>query len=174
MMKRKGDWIQTYAGRQFWPLDPRPEDICIEDIAHSLANQCRFNGHCSKFYSVAEHCFHVSKAVPWMFSMEGLLHDAAEAYLADVPRPIKPFLAGYKEIEDNILKVIYQKFMVKPGPHKIIKAYDDAILADEAEQIMPNKPASWKLVEKPLGITLYCWGTDEAAAMFLLRFNELK
>ena len=62
MSKRsRGSWAQTFTGRQFFPLDPDPQDIDIVDIAHSLAMQCRYNGHTDRFYSVAEHCVHVSR-----------------------------------------------------------------------------------------------------------------
>lgn len=68
---RRGDWIQTFTGRRFWPLDPRPEDVCIEDIAHALSLKCRFGGHCTRFYSVAEHSVHVSNYVPAEFALWG-------------------------------------------------------------------------------------------------------
>jgi hypothetical protein len=97
-MGRKGDWIQTFTGKQFWPLDPRPDEVYIEDIAHALGNICRFNGHCLRFYSVAEHCFHVSHKVVPGLALMGLLHDAAEAYVCDVVRPVKPYLKEYKKI----------------------------------------------------------------------------
>src|SRR3990167_8105269 len=88
---RTGDWIQTYMGSAFYPLDPRPEDVDIRDIAHSLSLMCRFNGHCTKFYSVAEHSLHVVEGVAFTtnwntFEMRrALLHDSAETYLSDVP-----------------------------------------------------------------------------------------
>ena len=61
---RKGDWMQTYTGRQFWPIDPRANEVHIEDIAHALSMMCRYNGHCRTFYSVAEHSVLVSQHVP--------------------------------------------------------------------------------------------------------------
>lgn len=91
---RTGEYIRTFTGRQFWPLDPRADEVEIKDIAHALSNMCRFNGHTKRFYSVAEHCVRVAD----LFRVEGkfgypgllaLLHDAAEAYLVDLPRPVK-------------------------------------------------------------------------------------
>ncbi|MFG0247924.1 MAG: phosphohydrolase, partial [Phycisphaeraceae bacterium JB051] len=78
-------WIQTYTGKAFYPLREDPGIIDIRDIAHALSLQCRFNGHCSDFYSVAQHSVHVSEVVPQAFALWGLLHDAAEAYMSDLP-----------------------------------------------------------------------------------------
>ena len=96
----------TYTGRQFFPLTPRQEDIDIEDIAHSLSRLCRFNGHCKSFYSVAEHSYRISYIVPPEFALWGLLHDAGEAYLSDLPRPIKHQIPEFIEIEERLLKDI--------------------------------------------------------------------
>ncbi|MBF0612521.1 MAG: hypothetical protein HQL55_15470, partial [Magnetococcales bacterium] len=78
------NWIQTFTGRQFWPLAPVLEHIHVQDIAHALSLLCRFNGHCQKFYSVAEHSLHVATILPPELAGWGLLHDASEAYLADL------------------------------------------------------------------------------------------
>lgn len=96
MNERKGDWIQTYTGRQFWPLDPKPEEVCIEDIAHALSQQCRYAGHTIRFYSVAQHSVEIALRVPRAAALWGLLHDAAEAYLVDLPRPVKYLMPAYK------------------------------------------------------------------------------
>src|SRR5438128_5709421 len=104
----RGDWMQTYTGRRFYPLAPAIEDVDLRDIAHSLAHQCRYAGHVDRFYSVAEHCVLLSRAVPAEYALDALLHDAAEAYVVDVPRPLKRNLAGYAEIEDRALSTILQ------------------------------------------------------------------
>lgn len=93
-LSQDNSWIQTFSGRQFFPLEPRVEDVCIEDIAHGLSNLCRYAGHCECFYSVAQHCLLVSRVVPREHALRGLLHDASEAYLIDVPRPIKHSIGG--------------------------------------------------------------------------------
>lgn len=82
-------WIQTFTGKQFWPLAPKASDVCIEDIAHALSLKCRFGGHVKKFYSVAEHCVRVMKILKPADQLWGLMHDAAEAYLPDIAAPIK-------------------------------------------------------------------------------------
>jgi len=83
------EWIQTYTGKKFWAFDAAIADICIEDIAHALAMRCRFGCHCKEFYSVAQHSVIVSHHLPPELKLWGLLHDATEAYLPDVPRPQK-------------------------------------------------------------------------------------
>ena len=111
--ERRGDWFQTATGKQFWPLDPHPDEVCIEDIAHHLANQCRFAGACRAFYSVAQHSVLVSCAVPSEDQKWGLLHDAAEAYLQDLIRPIKAASAlgeEYRKIEDLVLRAVCEQF----------------------------------------------------------------
>ncbi|MGI0021894.1 MAG: hypothetical protein ACRD9Q_03435 [Nitrososphaeraceae archaeon] len=89
------DWMQTYSGKKFILTDPRPEDIDIVDIAMSLTRMCRFNAHCLKFYSVAEHSIFVQTLVTTPhLKLPALLHDAHEAYLGDIIRPIKGYIAG--------------------------------------------------------------------------------
>ena len=170
---RKGDWMQTATGRQFWPLDPRPEEICIGDIAHSLAHQCRFAGHCRQFYSVAQHSVLVSQAVPAEYALWGLLHDASEAYLVDVPRPVKPYLAGYRDAEDTVMRVVCLAFGLPEEMPTEVKNADDAILADEAAQLMAPPPVSWNFRHPPLGLLIRPLLPVAARVQFLARFAEL-
>ena len=102
------NWIPTVTGRKFWPNDPRPEDIDIRDIAAGLANKCRYGGQLERFYSVAQHCVIGSYFCedPLWF----LLHDAAEAYLADIQSPIKSCFPQLIEMENRILKVVSEAF----------------------------------------------------------------
>jgi len=119
-----GDWIQTYTGRIFYPFDPKPEDIDIEDIAHALSFTCRFGGHSKQYYSVAQHCVHVSMHSSKEHALWGLLHDADETYLTDVPKPIKPGLVGFKAIQESILKAVAERFdLCWPMPAEV-KAVD--------------------------------------------------
>jgi len=147
LTERIGDYVETYTGKQFWPLDPRPEDVCIEDIAHSLSMQCRFNGHCSSFYSVAEHSVIVAKELEIMgygkeVQLYGLLHDAAEAYICDLPRPLKNCIVGYNSHELYIQSAIYEAFNIdcpSNSEQLTIKHVDDVLLKYEGRHIMPNK-----------------------------------
>ena len=108
-------WIATHSGKKLNPFNPNPDDITIGDIAHSLSMMCRFNGHCSRFYSVAEHSILVSQVVKIVSreaAMYGLMHDAAEAYLSDIPKPIKRRLPEAMEIENVLLNAILAKFKI--------------------------------------------------------------
>jgi hypothetical protein len=128
MTRDRGQFIKTHAGLHFHPFDPRPEDICIEDIAHALAHQCRFSGHVSRHYSVASHSLYVAEMVAgWgcktKIVLSGLMHDASEAYLVDVPKPLKPRLIGYQKIEDAVSAVICKKFgVLYPWPKEVMEA----------------------------------------------------
>ena len=136
--------IQTYTGKHVDPFNLRPEQIDIQDIAHSLSLQCRFNGHCKEFYSVAEHSIRVSNILPAEFKLWGLLHDATEAYLGDIITPIKKELCVFgplgddslKIIEEWAAKVIAQKFgLVWPMPEEVHHA-DRVLLATEFRDLM--------------------------------------
>lgn len=173
MTERYGDWIQTYTGKQFFPLDARPEEIDIVDIAHALSMSCRYTGHCTHFYSVAEHSVRVSLFVPEELALEALLHDASEAYLTDIPRPIKPFLPQYKEFEANLENIIAQKFGTGFPMDPRVKEVDTRILADERKQLMAPCAVDWDLPE-PLGIVdVMGWSPEQSKIYFLDRFYEL-
>lgn len=171
--KRHGDWMQTFTGKQFWPLDPRPEDVCIQDIAHALSMLCRYGGHTLRFYSVAEHCCHVHDHSTPESRKWALLHDASEAYIQDVIRPIKPFLEGYKKAEATVMQAICTAFEMSEHPPKEVETLDLRILGDEAAQAMSKPPAKWYHSGEPLGVTLQFWGPHQAAIEFMKRFHEL-
>lgn len=174
MSDRKGDWIQTFTGRQFWPLDPRVDEIDIRDIAHSLSMQCRYNGHCKRFYSVAEHSVHICWATSHKHKLAALLHDAAEAYLCDLPRPVKHSVTGYKEAEAVAERAIAERFGIPyPFPEEVHNL-DHRICLDERNQIMGPIPAPWGepfASMKPIGVTIYGWPPDLAEVWFLHMFE---
>ena len=170
---RKGDWIQTYTGKQFWPLDPRMSEVHIEDIAHALSLACRYNGHCLEFYSVAQHSVLLAHYVEPEYKLWALLHDASEAYLADVPRPLKAHLQGYKEQEAAVMKVICKRFGLPPTMPERVKECDTRILMDERLWLMKNPPADWKIDAQPLGVKIRPWGWREAQREFLQTFSRL-
>lgn len=174
MSERKGDWMQTYQGRQFWPLDPRPEEVYTMDIAQALSMSCRYSGQCLRFYSVAEHCVHVARAAPEPLKLTALMHDASEAYLSDVIRPIKAHLSNYLTIEAELERVIALRFgLAWPMPAEV-KRLDTAILADERDQVMAPPPAPWPQIPgiEPLGVTLQFWTPEQAKREFLWAFDR--
>jgi 5'-deoxynucleotidase YfbR-like HD superfamily hydrolase len=174
---RQGDWIQTYTGKQYWPIDPRSEDIDIRDIAHALSMLCRFGGHCLKFYSVAEHSVHIAR---WLYQRHGahvalcgLMHDATEAYVTDVPRPLKPFLNGYKQTEQQNWLAIAAAMGLPATLPPIVKEADTRALTEEARQNMAACVAEWSTTTEPLGIELQYWQPEHAELEFLAAFREL-
>lgn len=173
--KRKGNWMQTATGRAFWPLDPQPEDVAIADIAHALAHICRYNGHCSRFYSVAEHSVLVASALPPQLKLCGLLHDAAEAYVGDMTRPLKPHMPTHQDAEFKVHAAIARRYrLTLPMPDEVWKA-DFRILIDEQDALMPNPPFPWEGLagHEPLGVTIEGWPPDLAKERFLSLFREL-
>ena len=147
----KGEcWIETYTGKFVNPLKLKPEDIEIQDIAHALSLMCRFNGHCSKFYSVAEHSIRVSGILKGTDNqLTGLLHDATEAYMADIARPVKWALPQIREVEGIIAIAINTKFNLK-GDWRLVKHADNVMLATEARDLMRTNGKEWYLPNEPL------------------------
>lgn len=174
-MGDRGVWTQTRTGRAFYPQSPLPEDICIEDIAHALGNLCRFSGHTRRFYSVAEHSVHVSTQVPPEHALQALLHDATEAYLVDVPKPIKPLLIGYAELEAKVWAAVAAHFELPAEMHPTVHAADVAVLLAEKDQLLGPSPRQWYETDiQPARLgELPCYAPREAKYFFLRRFTEL-
>lgn len=167
-------YISTYTGTLFYPLSPIVEDIHIEDIAHALGMICRFNGHTRQFMSVAEHSVHVSRIVPKGYELAALLHDASEAYISDLSRPMKraPGFSMYSEFERTLMDAVWERFNpTKSYDHKEVKYADNRMLGTEARALMP--PAEW-VDELPYidGYRLELWTPQEAKINFLSRFME--
>ena len=177
MEERKGDWIQTFTGVQFWPLDPRPEEIVIEDIAHALSNQCRFSGHVRKFYSVAEHLVRVANRIQDPHKLWGLLHDASEAYMVDLARPLKHFSRlgdAYREIEEPLMRCICTRFGLSPAEPLEVKIADNNLLVTEKRDLMGPGPAKWREeIFQPLSETINPWYPEVAEKAFLAMYYEL-
>jgi len=179
MQPRKGDWIQTFTGKAFYPFDPRPEDICIQDIAHALSNLCRWGGHCSRFYSVAEHSVYVSREVAKHCdahsALAGLLHDATEAYLVDLPRPIKNNLPGYKDTEAKLNATIMNRFGIDRfwANWAAVHTADNAVLFAERNQLMSESPQAWGWDVEPADVTINCFNPQFAKTFFLAEFKNL-
>lgn len=132
-------FIETYTGRRFFFLNPNPDDIDYEDIAHALSNNCRYTGHSREFYSVAEHSVYVSRLCSTDNALVGLLHDSAEAYLTDIASPIKPYLTNYKDMENVLLTAILMKHGLETTFPDEIKKADLQQLSTEAYYLLPSK-----------------------------------
>ena len=177
MSERKGDWMTTFTGRQFWPLDPRPEEVCIEDIAHALANICRFGGHCKRFYSVAQHSILVADLVAQVepqFRLAALLHDAPEAYIGDMVRPLKRFSDMgelFTKIEHVVALAIWLRYNLPVIPAKVLQWADDLVLKYEHAQLI-NDGRMWAVdtVEGP-AVEVCPWSPSYAEVAFLGRFK---
>jgi hypothetical protein len=168
------EYVETFTGLKFYVANPVLEDIRIEDIAHHLSNKCRYGGAVSKFYSVAQHSVYVSNCSE--HKLTGLLHDAAEAYIPDVPRPLQRYVNGLNEIEANLHRVIAERFgTVFPYPADVVWA-DEAILADEARDLMATQGKEWYL-PYPEGTKMIPevvpWTPRFAEKMFLHLFRTL-
>ena len=131
--------IVTHSGIEFDLLEPLPSMIQIEDIAHALSKQCRYNGHCSRFYSVAEHSILLSYLVPDEFKLEALLHDASETYVGDCVSPLKSLLPEFKRIERGIDFEIRRKFNLPQHASQQIKFADLRIMQNERKALMPKR-----------------------------------
>lgn len=172
--------IATFTGKLIDPLNINIEDISIEDIAHSLAHQCRFMGHSMSFYSIAQHCYHVSTLVDQRFALSALLHDASEAYLCDLPRPIKALLPVYKQAEELLEKRISEKFNIPYPLPQEVKRVDSAILIAERNSLMVLTSdvlsGDWDVVDGAPDLSTFSIhpiSSKLAERLFITRFNEL-
>jgi hypothetical protein len=168
------DWIQTFTGKAFRPLSPEPGSIDVRDIAHALSLLCRFNGHCHRFYSVAEHCVRISHIVPPEHALWGLMHDAAEAYISDLPRPVKQQIPAFGDFEDGLLARIMDHYGLPISMPAPVKRADDVLLATEMRDLMADPPMPWELGVDPLPEPIEPMAPHEAERAFLARFHELR
>jgi uncharacterized protein len=199
-MDRFGDWIITSTGRQFWPLDPHPDDVRVEDIAHALAKLCRWTGHCDQHVSVAQHARIVAHTVSLThpeLELAALHHDSAEAYIGDIARPLKRSLlidtgqapshvmawltfpsASIKLVEYHLLQVIFQALGI-PWPDndgwQVIHSADNAVLMTEYRDCMPKHgPAFAGIAEQPLAMDLRVYEAQvHVEADFLMYHDRL-
>jgi uncharacterized protein len=169
--------ITTYSGVRFWPLLPNPGDIRIEDIAHALSNQCRFGGHTHLFYSVAEHSVRVSQLCRREDALWGLLHDASEAFLSDIPAPLKelPSFESYRAAEKTLQRIIVQRFGLAFAQPVSVGEADRRMLRIEARDLLGRADAEQPKRGGGRGSVVITapWQPRVAKARFLSRFREL-
>lgn len=156
------DCIRTFSGLYMNVFEPTLEMICIEDIAHALSMQCRFGGHMQTFYSVAQHSCSCALNMPDEYKLQALLHDASEAYIIDIPSPIKKGLSNYKEIENRLMKLIAEKFGFVYPLEKPVKEIDRAMLKLEWYNLVITKSEQFE-----------CWSNQLAKSKFLSYYYEI-
>jgi 5'-deoxynucleotidase YfbR-like HD superfamily hydrolase len=160
---------------KFFVEEQNVKDIPIEDIAHALSMNCRFNGHLKDFYSVAEHSVWVSHLVPERYALEGLMHDVSEAFIPDMPRPFKKFITGFEEYEDKIHEAIADFYNLRNPLPECVLHVDKNIVRNEAEQLYIDPPdwiEFYEDVASPL--KFQCWNPGEAYNNFLKRYFMLE
>ena len=180
--------IVTYTGKSFDLLNPTPDMVCIEDIAHSLAYQCRYTGHTQEFYSVAQHCVLMAMGNLPGDPLVRLLHDSAEAYIGDIARPWKqllfvknPNIGAFHpywpvgEVEQGILDVIGVTLGVDIKLSAEVKESDNRMLATETRDLMPSSNIFCLEGIEPMDSTIVPMSPELAEASFLrIYFNLLK
>ena len=176
--------IETFSGKWFDILDPQPDQVDIESIAHALSMLCRFTGHVRHFYSVAQHSWLGSYLVPEGHELEFLLHDASEAFIGDMSRPLKHLTAAggsYREVEENVMRVIRKKFNLPAVQSAVIHEIDNEMLWAEKVQLMGSlswSPESITACECPdnkqADVQIYPMYPDKIEKAFLSRFHALQ
>ena len=179
--------IMLASGALFDLMDPEGSDFTLQDIAHGLGRVCRFAGQTNRFYSVAEHCFHVARLVPVELARAALLHDASEAFIGDVTRPLKALLPDYRKIEQRIEDAISDRFLIDELGnasrtairHPAIKGADLAMCLVEARELMPTAPGYWSGLpvkpadwERARGTRLNCDRPEYATAAWLRAWHR--
>lgn len=142
------DYITTYGGTHFMPMEPEAADVHITDIAHALSLLCRGNGHVKHFFSVGQHCVNcaleaMARGYSRRVCLACLLHDAGEAYLSDVPRPFKKTLPSYQKLEDHFLTILYEKYLgsdLTQEERGLVREIDDDMLYFDLTELLGEKP----------------------------------
>lgn len=174
--RARGPYITTASGTRFYPLDPQPDDVLIEDIAHALARISRYNGHTDTHigYSVGQHSIYVAMQLPPRLRLTGLLHDAPEYVIGDMVRPLKKVMPKFSEIEDAVWLAIAEKFGLPAEMPEEVVAADNAVLLAEKEAFLPNAE-DWGIAGTPALIPhLHAWDALTTESAFLDAYFHAK
>lgn len=166
--------ILTYLGKSFDLSAPDADLIDPRDIAHALAHICRFGGHTSRFYSVAQHSCIVAELVPEEHKLAALLHDATEAYCGDMVRPLKMAMPTYCDIEERIWLAVCKRFWIDPDLPSCVYDADMIALATERRDLMPHHPAAWDCLTgvEPMPGTIRPWSIQAAKDTYFRRLMD--
>ena len=177
-----GPFIQTVSGRRFNPLEPDPDEVEVGDIARALANQCRFGGNCRTYYSVGQHSCLAADLVAGRggdaeAQLWALLHDASEAYLVDLPHPLKhrsELGRLYGEVEARLQEAICERFGLPLEPPALLKEVDRALLATERRAVA-HEAWDWPELDgvQPIDLEIEPWLPDRARDEFLERYEAI-
>lgn len=173
-------YITTYTGKHFDPTSPDPALIDIRDVAHALSLMTRGNGHVKTFFSVGQHCINCAReAEARGYSkrvvLACLLHDASEAYMSDVPRPFKPFLPQYLELEDQLLDIIFEKYLGSSLTEEetvLVKEIDDDLLYYDLK-ILLNEPSDREAPELKITLDYTVVPFEQVENTYLELYNNL-
>lgn len=174
MRNVSGPSIIDSQGEYFNFLEPEKYPYPLRVIAHALANICRFGGHCPQYYSVAQHSVYVSLLVPPEYALQGLMHDAAEAFVGDVCKPLKDLLPEFKNIEDRVERALFASYGMSLPLHSSVKEADIVMLATEQKQLFGNEDV-WGYCKgrQPADLTITYMSPEQAEAFFINRCFEL-
>lgn len=174
MTRVKGAKILTTTGDYFNFENFENSPIRITDIAHALSNVCRFGGHCHEFYSVAQHSVLVSLLVPEKHALQALLHDATEAYLGDMVKPLKDLIPQFQQIENDLESAIFRRFNLPEKMHHSIKKADSIMLATEQRDVMKNSDSwEWTYQTGRLKKRIRPMSPVDAKKYFMSRYEDL-
>ena len=171
-------YLVTNSGNLIYINQLERNTYNIEDIAHSLANQCRWNGHTNKFYSVAQHSVEVSHVVYESYQLQGLMHDCTESVIGDIPKPFKDSMPQLVAYEDTLHWHMFQQFGISYPIFPAVHIADMGMLLAEAKILFDDVP-EWTKEQEWQGYQEYpkvgkdCWSPAHAKAEFLYRFNEI-
>lgn len=168
-------WLLTHSGKHFDLIDPQPDMIDVVDIVKGLARESRFAGQTRYYYTVAQHSVMASQIVAPEFAMEALMHDASEAYIKDIPRPLKQLLPEYRMIEARVQGAICDRFGLPPIQSAAVTEADIIMLATERRDLMPEDATEWPILAgvRPLDKRLSAVNYNHAECMFMQRFLEV-
>ena len=169
-LNAKGAVMLTKDGNIIHPLHPSP--VCVEEIAHVLSNFCRYGGHCPDFYSVAQHSVLVSYLVSPELALEGLMHDAHEAYFGDWPKPIKNAVPGLVKVEREVESRVHKALGLRSSMDPAVKQADLLALRMEMQYLWlnmrPDNLDDWAALKLVTNIP-----PARARKLFLDRYKEL-